>query len=107
MAAHFLHLLLGKPADETRIRALDASFILYAEHEFNASTFAAALRLQLADFYSAITSELALCAVRCMAAQTKKQWRSSNDFRLLMKPKPASWSMLSAKQLVMGRTSRV
>src|SRR6266850_3862081 len=41
MAAHFLRLLLGKPADEMHIRALDASLILYAEHEFNASTFAA------------------------------------------------------------------
>src|SRR5262245_61166773 len=57
MAAHFLHLLLGKPADETRVRALDAAFILYAEHEFNASTFAARVATAtLADFYSAITS---------------------------------------------------
>src|SRR5438874_7724614 len=57
MAAHFLHLLLGKPADETRVRALDASFILYAEHEFNASTFTARTTAStLADFYSAITS---------------------------------------------------
>src|SRR5215469_6502981 len=32
MAGQFLHLLLGKPADDLRIRALDASLILYAEH---------------------------------------------------------------------------
>src|SRR5438552_12036277 len=41
MAAHFLHLLLGKSADDTRVRALDASFIRYAEHDVNASTFTA------------------------------------------------------------------
>ena len=38
IAAQFLHLLLGKPADDFRIRAMDSSLILYAEHEFNAST---------------------------------------------------------------------
>jgi 2-methylcitrate synthase len=75
MAAHFLHLLLGKPADELRVRALDASLILYAEHEFNASTFAARITTStLADFYSAITSGIELCGARCTVAPTKR-WR--------------------------------
>src|SRR5262245_10712728 len=57
MASHFLRLLLGKPPDELHVRALDASLILYAEHEFNASTFAARITTStLADFHSAITS---------------------------------------------------
>ena len=57
IAAQFLHLLLGKPADDFRIRAMDSSLILYAEHEFNASTFATRITTStLADFYSAITS---------------------------------------------------
>ncbi len=57
IAAHFLHLLQGKPADELRVRALDSSLILYAEHEFNASTFATRITAStLADFYSATTS---------------------------------------------------
>lgn len=57
MAGHFLHLLHGvQPTAEHR-RALDASFTLYAEHEFNASTFAARVTAStLSDFYSAITS---------------------------------------------------
>jgi 2-methylcitrate synthase len=38
---HFLHLLHGRPARETWVRAMHTSLILYAEHEFNASTFAA------------------------------------------------------------------
>jgi 2-methylcitrate synthase len=41
IAAHFLHLLHGEPPSESHARALDQSLILYAEHEFNASTFAA------------------------------------------------------------------
>jgi len=55
LAAHFLQLLLSQPADDLRIRSLDASLILYAEHEFNASTFAARVTTStLADYYSAI-----------------------------------------------------
>jgi 2-methylcitrate synthase len=41
IAAHFLHLLHGHPADELMVRALHTSLVLYAEHEFNASTFTA------------------------------------------------------------------
>ncbi len=41
LAAHFLHLLHERPASEERIRAMQVSLILYAEHEFNASTFTA------------------------------------------------------------------
>ena len=38
-AGHLLHLLHGKEPDELHRRAIDVSLILYAEHEFNASTF--------------------------------------------------------------------
>jgi len=41
IAGHFLHLLHGAPASAEHVRALDQSLILYAEHEFNASTFTA------------------------------------------------------------------
>ncbi|MFC3715126.1 2-methylcitrate synthase [Luteimonas soli] len=39
IAAHFLHLLRGFPPSELHADAMDKSLILYAEHEFNASTF--------------------------------------------------------------------
>jgi 2-methylcitrate synthase len=55
-AGHFLHLLHGKKPDDLHRRAIDASLILYAEHEFNASTFTTrTITATLADFYSAIT----------------------------------------------------
>jgi len=41
LAGHFLRLLHGRPAPGAHVRALDRGLILYAEHEFNASTFAA------------------------------------------------------------------
>src|SRR5210317_1313708 len=41
VAGHFLHLLHDQPPSEFHRRVLDVSLILYAEHEFNASTFTA------------------------------------------------------------------
>ncbi|HUA98696.1 MAG TPA: 2-methylcitrate synthase [Terracidiphilus sp.] len=41
IAAHFLHLLHGKPPSAEWVAAMHTSLILYAEHEFNASTFTA------------------------------------------------------------------
>ena len=40
-AANFLYMLRGEEPDADDVRALDVSLILYAEHEFNASTFTA------------------------------------------------------------------
>ncbi len=59
IAAHFLHLLHGKPADADWIRALDVSLILYAEHEFNASTFTARVIAGTgSDLFSAIAGAI-------------------------------------------------
>ena len=59
IAGHFLHLLHGRPPEETARRLLDVSLILYAEHEFNASTFTARIAAStLADIYSAITAAI-------------------------------------------------
>jgi 2-methylcitrate synthase len=59
IAAHFLHLLHGRHASELHTRALDRSLILYAEHEFNASTFTARVIAGTnSDFYSAITGAI-------------------------------------------------
>ena len=55
IAGHLLHLLHDKQPDALSQRAMDVSLILYAEHEFNASTFTARVCAStLADFYSAV-----------------------------------------------------
>lgn len=55
IAAHFLHLLHGTVPRESWISAMQTSLILYAEHEFNASTFAARVIAGTgSDMYSAI-----------------------------------------------------
>ena len=55
VAAHFLHLLHGRPPTPEHARAMDVSLILYTEHEFNASTFACRVVAGTgSDFYSAV-----------------------------------------------------
>lgn len=59
IAGHFLHLLHEKPPSEIHERAMNTSLVLYAEHEFNASTFAARVVAgTLSDLYSAITGAI-------------------------------------------------
>lgn len=58
-AGHFLFGLQGHKADDAFIKMLNVSCILYAEHEFNASTFAARVTAATeSDFYSAVTSAI-------------------------------------------------
>ncbi|MEJ2602954.1 MAG: 2-methylcitrate synthase [Gammaproteobacteria bacterium] len=59
VAGHFLHLLHGKAPSELHRKTLDTSLILYAEHEFNASTFTArVITATLSDFHSAVTGAI-------------------------------------------------
>ena len=56
IGGHFLHLLHRRPPPASWVRAMHTSLILYAEHEFNASTFAARVIAGTgADMYSCIT----------------------------------------------------
>jgi 2-methylcitrate synthase len=59
IGGHFLHLLHGKPPSDSFVRAMHTSLILYAEHEFNASTFAARVIAGTgSDMYSCIAGAI-------------------------------------------------
>jgi 2-methylcitrate synthase len=59
IGGHFLHLLHGRPPSAAWARAMHTSLILYAEHEFNASTFAARVVAGTgSDMYSAIAGAI-------------------------------------------------
>jgi len=59
IAGHFLHLLHGKVPRELHRKSLDMTLILYAEHEFNASTFTArVITGTLSDMHSAVTGAI-------------------------------------------------
>jgi len=58
-AGNFYYMLTGKEPNPTIIRALDVALILHADHELNASTFAARVTAAtLSDIYSAVTSAI-------------------------------------------------
>ena len=59
IGGHFLHLLHGSQPPESWVRAMHTSLILYAEHEYNASTFTARVIAGTgSDLYSAITGAI-------------------------------------------------
>jgi 2-methylcitrate synthase len=59
IGGHFLHLLHRRPPPDAWVRAMHTSLILYAEHEFNASTFAARVIAGTgSDLYSCITGAI-------------------------------------------------
>ena len=59
LAGHFLHLLHGKAPSALHQRVMDVSLILYAEHEFNASTFTARVCAStLSDMHSCVTGAI-------------------------------------------------
>ncbi len=59
IGGHFLEMLTGKPANELHEKVMHVSLILYAEHEFNASTFAGRVCAStLSDFHSCISGAI-------------------------------------------------
>lgn len=58
-AANFLYMLSGEEPDPVAVQAMDVALVLHAEHELNASTFAARVSAAtLADMYSSITAAI-------------------------------------------------
>ena len=107
-AANFLYMLWGKKADADSVRALDIALVLHADHELNASTFAARVTAAtLADMHSAITSAIGTLKGPLHGGANE------NVMRLLLKAGrpadavPTVEAMLAAKQKVPGFGHRV
>ncbi|WP_079908408.1 citrate synthase [Paenibacillus sp. 32352] len=59
VAQNFLYMLIGKEPDKVAVEALDKALVLHADHELNASTFAARVTVAtLSDIYSGVTSAI-------------------------------------------------
>ncbi len=59
LAANFLYMLFGEEQDETAVHTMDVALILHADHELNASTFAARVTAAtLSDIYSSVVSAI-------------------------------------------------
>ncbi|MCP3775759.1 2-methylcitrate synthase [Paenibacillus sp. MZ04-78.2] len=108
VAGHFLHLLHGAKPSELHERCMDVSLILYAEHEFNASTFAARITAStLSDFYSAITSGIGTLRGPLHGGANEAAMDLIAQFRSPEEAEAGVASMLAEKKLIMGFGHRV
>lgn len=107
-ASYLLHLILGKNATELQKRCLNTSLILYAEHEFNASTFTVrTIASTLSDFHSAICGGIG--ALRGPLHGGANEWAMAliERFTSPEEAKSQILQMLKEKQLIMGFGHRV
>lgn len=108
LAGHILHLMHGKAPSELHRRCLDVSLILYAEHEFNASTFTVrTITSTLSDFYSAICGGIG--ALRGPLHGGANEWAMAllEKFKTPDEAEAGIKKMLADKQLIMGFGHRV
>ena len=109
LAAHFLRLLHAPGvATADQIAALDAALILYAEHEFNASTFAArVVASTLSDFHSAMTAGIAALRGPLHGGANEAAMALIERFDDPDQAERALLAMLDRRELVMGFGHRV
>jgi 2-methylcitrate synthase len=108
IAGYFLHLLHGKKPDEDFRRCVDVSLILYAEHEFNASTFAARVTASTqSDFYSAIVSAIGTLRGPLHGGANEEAMRLIEQFKSRDQAEAAIRQMLAKKEKIMGFGHRV
>lgn len=108
IAGYILHLLHGKPPSDLQRRVLDVSLILYAEHEFNASTFAARVTASTgSDFYSAICSAIGTLRGPLHGGANEEAMKLINQFTSPEEAEAGLLKMLAEKKLIMGFGHRV
>lgn len=105
---YFLHLLHEKKPDALQAKTVNLSLILYAEHEFNASTFAARVTAAtLSDFYSCICSAIGTLRGPLHGGANEEALKLILKFASPAEAQTGLLTMLSQKKLVMGFGHRV
>jgi len=107
-ARHLLLLLSDDEPDELVTRALDVTLVLYAEHEFNASTFAARVAASTrTDKYSAITAAIATLKGPLHGGANEAAMALIGRFATPDDAEAGVMELLADKQLIMGFGHRV
>ena len=108
IAGHILHLLHGRAPAPVHQRVLDVSLILYAEHEFNASTFTArVVTSTLADIYSAITAAIGALRGPLHGGANEAAFELIGRFATPDEAERGVMDLLARKEKVMGFGHRV
>ena len=108
IAGSFLYQLHGKSPTKLQRQAMDVSLILYAEHEFNASTFTArTVTSTLADFYSAVTAGIGALRGPLHGGANEAAMELIEKFHNPEKAEEGILQMLAKKDKIMGFGHRV
>ncbi len=103
LAGHFLATLKGESPSELFRRVLDVSLILYAEHEFNASTFTARVCAStLSDMHSCVTGAIGSLRGPLHGGANEAAMALIEQFDTPAAAADAVRSLLERKQVVMG-----
>src|ERR1700756_1808416 len=103
LAGHYLTLLHGDAPSEASRRALDVSLILYAEHEFNASTFACRVcAATLSDFYSCVVAAIGTLRGPLHGGANEAAMELVQRFKTPSDARGEVLQMLARKEKIMG-----
>lgn len=108
IADHFLTLLHGKAPSALHKKAMNVSLILYAEHEFNASTFTArTITSTMADIYSAVTGAIGALRGPLHGGANEAAMELIEKYKTPQEAVAGVKKMMAEKQLIMGFGHRV
>ena len=108
VAGHFLHMLHDKPPSELYRKSLDTTLILYAEHEFNASTFTGrVITGTLSDMHSAVTGAIGALRGPLHGGANEAAMELIQKFPTAEDATAGVLGMLERKELIMGFGHRV
>jgi len=108
VAGHFLHMLHDKPPSALHRKCLDTTLILYAEHEFNASTFTGrVITGTLSDMHSAVTGAIGALRGPLHGGANEAAMELIQKFPTAEEATAGVLGMLERKELIMGFGHRV
>ncbi len=108
MAGNLFYKLSGEVPPSWKIRMMDTIFILYADHEFNASTFAARVTAAtLADMYAAVTSACGTLKGPLHGGANEESMKMLDDIKTPDRAEQWMMDALAKKAKIMGFGHRV
>lgn len=103
IGGHFLHMLHGQEPDAVAVKVMDVSLILYAEHEFNASTFTARVCAStLSDLFSCVTAAIGSLRGPLHGGANEAAMEMIEQYASVDEAVADVHRKLAAKELIMG-----
>ena len=103
VGAHFLHMLRGEKPNQLHEQVMNVSLILYAEHEFNASTFAGRVCAStLSDIHSCVTAAIGTLRGPLHGGANEAAMAMIENWSSAEQAEAEMMAMLSRKEKIMG-----